>query len=187
MSSKSEQHQAFFVYILIILDGIKKVLEFGPVARERDENDVLIALSKSQSVQQTMHAAICRLWSNWDSTYADEAYADIKGVVIPTLQKFLNTASLDWAENLSFRRVKKNAKGEIYFSSGVFNPDTGEWDNCWLTEAKWLEMQGFRSSALFSTTNDVASPEPVKVTAEPIKLDFLNVVEETSTTKKSSK
>lgn len=187
MSSKSEQHSAYIVYILIVLDGIKKVLEFGPVVRKRDENGDLIPLSKSESIQQTMHAAICRLWSNWDSNYTDEAYADIKNVVIPTLQSFLNMVGLNWAETMSFRRVKKNTKGEIYFSSGVFNPDTGEWDNCWLTEAKWLELQGFRNTALFSTTNDVASPEPAKVTAEPIVLDFLNVVEETATTKKSSK
>lgn len=187
MSSKSEQHKAFFVYILILIDGIKKVLEFGPVERQRDEEGTLIPLSKSQSIQQTMHAAICRLWSNWDSTYTDEAYADIKGVVIPTLQSFLNITGLDWAENMSFRRVKKNTKGEIYFSSGVFNPDTKEWDNCWLDEGKWLELQGFRNTALFSTTNAVASPEPAKVQAEPVELDFLQVVEETPTTKKSSK
>ena len=70
MSSKAEQHGAFQVSILIDLpDTEPQVITFAAPVRERDANDDLIPLSKVESMQQSMHAAICRLWSEWDSDY----------------------------------------------------------------------------------------------------------------------
>lgn len=191
MATVSEQHGKYKAGIQIthpkLNDGESFEITIEAPERVRDENGNLEKLTAAESLQQSIHGGIVRLFSQkWQGDYILDGYDRLQKDVIPALNQTYGV-ELTWKDNLRFRKFESAPDGSIIGSScsqSGYNPETGEFDaeSVWLSEADWMNQQALRDTPLNYIRHDDA--EPVKtVGKKDEKLDLSFLMAETSNKK----
>lgn len=175
MSSKSEQHKNWIAsYLIALPDGKEKVVELQAIERKRDAEGNLIKLNAQESLWQTVHASIVRVFDNPFTDYTAEGLDKMIKEVIPALRVAFHMPELSWENGtIKFRIFKRNVKGDIYESSCEYVNADGEFVNPWLTYDVFMQGQNLRNTPLLTKRND-AEPEAEEVKpAVAVDLSFL--------------